>query len=170
MVARLPRPIEAASGRTAHRQQEAAALLTPAWCRVPFCPLQGIGSIKETQEVRPHYHSVAEWLSQLVAGVQRTWGWHARLAKSIEAPTPTTPMQGSQPKPPAMCFPVERLALTPLALLQMLDFCGKHNVTCDIELIKVDYVNEAMVRCQGGLDSWGRDGTAGTGVRGDAEP
>jgi len=27
----------------------------------------------------------------------------------------------------------------------MLDFCGEHNVTCDIELIQIDYVNEAMV-------------------------
>lgn len=29
---------------------------------------------------------------------------------------------------------------------EMLDFCGKHGVTCDIEVIKADYVNEAWDR------------------------
>jgi cinnamyl-alcohol dehydrogenase len=29
---------------------------------------------------------------------------------------------------------------------EMLDFCGKHSITCDIELIKVDYINTAMER------------------------
>lgn len=28
----------------------------------------------------------------------------------------------------------------------MLDFCGKHNVLCDIEKIPITYLNEAMVR------------------------
>ncbi|KAI7844740.1 hypothetical protein COHA_001624 [Chlorella ohadii] len=31
---------------------------------------------------------------------------------------------------------------------EMLDFCGEHNVTCDIELIQIDYVNEAMDRLE----------------------
>lgn len=88
--------------------------------------------------------------------MQRTWGWHAH-AQRIQAPTPA---QGSkQFKPPRDAF--HSLAPTPLALVQMLDFCGKHNVTCDIELIKVDYVNEAMVRCcpgRFGVMGRGRDG------------
>jgi len=29
---------------------------------------------------------------------------------------------------------------------EMLDFCAKHNITADIELINVDQVNEAFVR------------------------
>jgi len=29
---------------------------------------------------------------------------------------------------------------------EMLDFCGKHNITADIELIKMDEVNTAMER------------------------
>lgn len=29
---------------------------------------------------------------------------------------------------------------------EMLDFCGKHNITCDIELIRMDYINTAMER------------------------
>ncbi|KNA23093.1 hypothetical protein SOVF_027990, partial [Spinacia oleracea] len=29
---------------------------------------------------------------------------------------------------------------------EMLDFCGKHNITADIELIKMDYINTAMER------------------------
>lgn len=29
----------------------------------------------------------------------------------------------------------------------MLDFAGLHNITCDIELIKADYINEAWDRC-----------------------
>ena len=29
---------------------------------------------------------------------------------------------------------------------EMLDFCGKHNIVCDIETIKVDYVNTAYER------------------------
>lgn len=28
----------------------------------------------------------------------------------------------------------------------MLDFCGKHNITSDIELIKMDYINTAFER------------------------
>jgi D-arabinose 1-dehydrogenase-like Zn-dependent alcohol dehydrogenase len=28
----------------------------------------------------------------------------------------------------------------------MLDFCGKHNITCKIEKIPMDYVNTAMDR------------------------
>jgi uncharacterized zinc-type alcohol dehydrogenase-like protein len=28
----------------------------------------------------------------------------------------------------------------------MLDFCGKHNITCDIELISADKINEAYER------------------------
>lgn len=28
----------------------------------------------------------------------------------------------------------------------MLDFCGEHNITADIELIKMDYINTAMER------------------------
>ena len=28
----------------------------------------------------------------------------------------------------------------------MLDFCSKHNIVCDIESIKMDYVNQAMER------------------------
>jgi uncharacterized zinc-type alcohol dehydrogenase-like protein len=28
----------------------------------------------------------------------------------------------------------------------MLDFCGKHNITCDIELIKMQQINEAYER------------------------
>ncbi|PRW50837.1 putative mannitol dehydrogenase [Chlorella sorokiniana] len=31
---------------------------------------------------------------------------------------------------------------------EMLDFCGQHNVTCDIELINIDYVNQAMDRLE----------------------
>lgn len=29
---------------------------------------------------------------------------------------------------------------------EMLDFCGKHNITADIELIKMDEINTAMER------------------------
>ena len=29
---------------------------------------------------------------------------------------------------------------------EMLDFCGEHNITCHIERIPVDYVNQAMER------------------------
>lgn len=29
---------------------------------------------------------------------------------------------------------------------EMLDFCGKHNITADIELISIDYINTAMER------------------------
>jgi uncharacterized zinc-type alcohol dehydrogenase-like protein len=29
---------------------------------------------------------------------------------------------------------------------QMLDFCGKHNITSDIELIPIDKINEAYER------------------------
>ena len=29
---------------------------------------------------------------------------------------------------------------------EMLDFCGKHNITCDIEMIKADYINQAYER------------------------
>jgi len=29
---------------------------------------------------------------------------------------------------------------------EMLDFCGKHNITADIELIKMDQINTAMER------------------------
>ncbi|GER30455.1 alcohol dehydrogenase [Striga asiatica] len=28
----------------------------------------------------------------------------------------------------------------------MMDLCGKHNITCDIELVKTDYINEALDR------------------------
>jgi uncharacterized zinc-type alcohol dehydrogenase-like protein len=28
----------------------------------------------------------------------------------------------------------------------MLDFCGKHNITSDIELIKIDEINQAYER------------------------
>ncbi|XP_008807131.1 probable cinnamyl alcohol dehydrogenase 6 isoform X2 [Phoenix dactylifera] len=29
---------------------------------------------------------------------------------------------------------------------EMMDFCGKHNITCDIELVKPDHINEALDR------------------------
>lgn len=29
---------------------------------------------------------------------------------------------------------------------EMLDFCAKHNITADIELIQMDYINTAMKR------------------------
>src|SRR6185295_14243928 len=29
---------------------------------------------------------------------------------------------------------------------EMLDFCGKHNITCDIEMIRMDQINEAYER------------------------
>lgn len=29
---------------------------------------------------------------------------------------------------------------------EMLDFCAKHNITADIELIRMDYINTAMER------------------------
>jgi uncharacterized zinc-type alcohol dehydrogenase-like protein len=29
---------------------------------------------------------------------------------------------------------------------EMLDFCGKHNILSDIEVIKADYINEAYER------------------------
>ncbi len=29
---------------------------------------------------------------------------------------------------------------------EMLDFCGKHNITCDIELIPIQKINEAYER------------------------
>lgn len=29
---------------------------------------------------------------------------------------------------------------------EMLDFCAKHNITSDIELIRMDYINTAMER------------------------
>lgn len=29
---------------------------------------------------------------------------------------------------------------------EMLDFCGRHNITCDIEMISADKINEAYVR------------------------
>lgn len=29
---------------------------------------------------------------------------------------------------------------------EMLDFCGKHNITCEIEKIPMDYVNTALDR------------------------
>ena len=29
---------------------------------------------------------------------------------------------------------------------EMLDFCGKHNITCDVEVINADYINEAYTR------------------------
>lgn len=29
---------------------------------------------------------------------------------------------------------------------EMLDFCGKHNITCDVELINADYINQAYER------------------------
>ncbi|PKA45838.1 putative mannitol dehydrogenase [Apostasia shenzhenica] len=32
------------------------------------------------------------------------------------------------------------------ATQEMIDFAGKHNITADIELIRTDYVNEAMER------------------------
>jgi uncharacterized zinc-type alcohol dehydrogenase-like protein len=28
----------------------------------------------------------------------------------------------------------------------MLDFCGKHNITCDVEVIDADYINKAYDR------------------------
>lgn len=28
----------------------------------------------------------------------------------------------------------------------MMDVCGKHNITCDIELVSTDYINEALDR------------------------
>jgi Zn-dependent alcohol dehydrogenases len=33
---------------------------------------------------------------------------------------------------------------------EMLDFCAKHNITADIELINVDQVNEAFKRLEKG--------------------
>lgn len=29
---------------------------------------------------------------------------------------------------------------------EMLDFCGKHNITCDVEVIRADYINQAYER------------------------
>lgn len=29
---------------------------------------------------------------------------------------------------------------------EMMDICGKHNITCDIEVIKPDKINEALDR------------------------
>lgn len=29
---------------------------------------------------------------------------------------------------------------------EMMDICGKHNITCDVEVIKPDNINEAMDR------------------------
>jgi uncharacterized zinc-type alcohol dehydrogenase-like protein len=29
---------------------------------------------------------------------------------------------------------------------EMLDFCGKHNITCDIEMIRMDQINTAYER------------------------
>jgi len=29
---------------------------------------------------------------------------------------------------------------------EMLDFCGKHNITCDVEVINADYINDAYTR------------------------
>ena len=29
---------------------------------------------------------------------------------------------------------------------EMLDLCGKHNITCDIELVSTDKINEALAR------------------------
>ena len=29
---------------------------------------------------------------------------------------------------------------------EMLDFCGKHNITSDVEVISADYINEAYER------------------------
>ena len=29
---------------------------------------------------------------------------------------------------------------------EMLDLCGKHNITCDIELVSTDGINEALAR------------------------
>lgn len=29
---------------------------------------------------------------------------------------------------------------------EMMDLCGKHNITCDIELVKTDSINEAFDR------------------------
>lgn len=28
----------------------------------------------------------------------------------------------------------------------MMDVCGKHNITCDIEVVSTDNINEALVR------------------------
>jgi uncharacterized zinc-type alcohol dehydrogenase-like protein len=32
----------------------------------------------------------------------------------------------------------------------MLDFCGKHNITADVEVINADYINEAYDRVVAG--------------------
>ena len=29
---------------------------------------------------------------------------------------------------------------------EMLDLCGEHNITCDIELVSTDRINEALAR------------------------
>ncbi len=31
---------------------------------------------------------------------------------------------------------------------EMLDFCGKHNITCDIEMIRMDQINKAFERME----------------------
>ena len=31
---------------------------------------------------------------------------------------------------------------------EMLDFCGEHNITCEIEKIPIDYLNTAMKRLE----------------------
>jgi uncharacterized zinc-type alcohol dehydrogenase-like protein len=31
-------------------------------------------------------------------------------------------------------------------LQEMLNFCGKHNILCDVEVIKADYINQAFDR------------------------
>jgi uncharacterized zinc-type alcohol dehydrogenase-like protein len=33
---------------------------------------------------------------------------------------------------------------------EMLDFCGKHNITADVEVINADYINEAYDRVVAG--------------------
>jgi len=62
---------------------------------------------------------------------------------------------GAPPNPQAvsafsLLFPRKQLAGSLIGGLpetqEMLDFCGKHNITCDIELIKMQQINEAYER------------------------
>ena len=60
-------------------------------------------------------------------------------------PPPAPPRPPPHPTPP---HPLRAPALFPEQ--EMLDFCGKHGITCEIELIQADYVNQAMVGAGGG--------------------
>ena len=89
-------------------------------------------------------------------GRQPRCSWVAGFGERTAVPAA---MRMRQARPPAALPPARRAAagiargarrpLPPAAppCGQMLDFCGQNSVTCDIELIKIDEVNQAMVRC-----------------------